>query len=138
MGIFIRSAIRIGSPKASAMAARTAPRATPRMTLLSLDQLRWFDDAKVTMRPSTSTAGTWTIVITSTMGTAVLTACSAYGRTHRAIQTSLARTMQLVAVHPNQSRSLLGAIAALLTTSKIAEGTAETACTRGRPTRRRI
>ena len=125
---------RKGTREASAVAARTAPVATPRMTHSSGSRLRRCFGAKKTPKWNTHMAGTC-LAGTSTTEIVALTACTASGLTRRVILTSLALPMPDAAALLSRSRSLHGAIAAHLTTTEIADRTAANVGARGRPTR---
>ena len=132
----IRSGIKPleGTRKASAVAARTVPLATPKMTLLSGTRLRRCSGAKETPKWNTDMAGTC-LAVTSMTEIAALTACTASGLTQRVIRTSLALPMPHAVALLSRSRSLRGAIAAQRTTTEIVERIAVTAAAPGRPTR---
>ena len=121
--------------KVTAMAARTAPIASQMMTHSSGSQLRRCFGAKQTTTSNTRMAMT-SLAEACMTEIAALTAWTASGLTRRMILTSLALPMARAAALLRRSRSSHLAINARQATLEIADHTAESACTRGRPTRR--
>ena len=132
----ISSGIRLlkGTRKASAVAARNVPLATPQMTHSSGSRLRRCFGAKQTPKWSTNTAGTC-LAVTSMTEIAALTACTASGLTRKVTLTSLALPMPHAAALLSRSRSLHGAIVAQRTMTEIVDRIAGTVAARGRLTR---